>query len=130
MTNKASRLLLCVVLVGLTSVWALAQNENTNSKSEVRSISGCLTKAGNGDEYLLTGNDGSTWEIHANSSVDLAEHVGQRVEVKGTVSHEKMHNMKEDSKEMAHDSGMKNNTAEHGHLKATSIHKAGGSCER
>lgn len=130
MTNNVSRLLLCVVLLGLTSVWALAQDELSNSKSEVRSITGCLTKAGNGDEYLLTANDGSTWEIHANDSVNLAEHVGQRVEVKGTVSHEKMHNMKEDAKEMGHDAGMKNNTAEHGHLSVTHVHKAGGSCER
>jgi hypothetical protein len=27
-----------------------------------------------------------------------------------------MHNMKEDAKEMGHDAGAKNNTAEHGHL--------------
>ena len=100
MTNKFSRLLLCVVLVGLTSVWALAQEDNSNSKGEVRNLTGCLTKSGNGNEYLLTANDGSTWEMHANDSVNLAEHVGQRVEVKGVVSHEKMHNMKEDAKEM------------------------------
>ena len=130
MTNKLSRLLLCVVLMGLTSVWALAQDENANSKSEVRNITGCLTKSGTGDEYLLTASDGSTWEMHANDAVDLANHLGQTVEVKGVVSHDKSHNMKEDMKQMGHDAGMKNNTAEHGHLTPTDVRKVGPSCER
>lgn len=131
MTKNWTRLLLCVVLVGLTSLWAAAQDDtNSNSKGEVRNITGCLTKSGSGNEYLLTGNDGSTWEIHANNSVNLADHVGQKVEARGVVSHEKMHNMKEDAKQMGNDAGMKNKTDEHGHLKVTSIHKTGESCEQ
>jgi hypothetical protein len=131
MTKQWTRLLLCVVLVGLTSLWAAAQDDtNSNSKGEVRNITGCLTKSGSGNEYLLTGTDGSTWEIHANNSVNLADHVGQKVEARGVVSHEKMHNMKEDTKQMGNDAGMKNKTEEHGHLKVTSIHKTGESCEQ
>lgn len=134
MTNKWSRLLLCVVLLGLTSVWVMAQdndaNANSNSKGEVRSITGCLTKSGGGDEYLLTANDGSTWEIHENSAVDLAAHVNQTVEAKGVVAHEKMHNMKEDSKEMAHDTGATKAHAEHGHLKVTDVHKVSDGCQQ
>ena len=130
MTNKLSRLLLCVFLMGLTSVWAPAQDESANSKSEVRNITGCLTKSGSGDQYLLTASDGSTWEMHANDAVDLANHLGQTVEVKGVVSHDKSHNMKEDMKQMGHDAGMKNNTAEHGHLTPTDVRKVGPSCER
>lgn len=130
MTTKLSRLVLCVVLMGLTSVWALAQEENPKSKDEVRNITGCLSKSGTGDEYLLTASDGSTWEMHASDAVDLASHVGQTVEVKGVVSHDKSHNMKEDMKQMGHDAGMNNNTAEHGHLKPTDVRKVGASCER
>lgn len=131
MTNKWNRLLLCVILVGLTSLWAAAQDDtSSNSKGEVRNITGCLTKSGTGNEYLLTGTDGSTWEIHANNSVNLADHVGQKVEARGVVAHEKTHNMKEDAKQMGNDAGMKNNTNEHGHLKVTSVHKLGESCEQ
>ena len=131
MKNKFGRLLLCLLFVGLTTAWAVAQEDaNTNSKGEVRNITGCLTKSGGGNEYLLTGNDGSTWEIHENSSVDLAAHVNQQVEVKGAVSHEKMHNMKEDSKEMAHDSGATKAHAEHGHLAVTDIHKVSDTCSQ
>ena len=131
MKNKWTRLLLCVVVVGLTSVWALAQDTDTtsNSKGEVRTVTGCLTKA-SGHEYLLTANNGSTWEVHEETGVDLAAHVDQTVEAKGVVSHEKAHNMKEDAKDMAHDSGATKEHAEHGHLKVTDIHKVSDSCEK
>lgn len=130
MTNKWSRLLLCVVLAGLTSAWALAQDTDTKSKGAVRSITGCLTKGDSANEYLLTGNDGSTWEIHANSSVDLASHVGHTIKAKGVVSHTKMHNMKEDAKDVAKDSGMKKSNTEHGHLEVTDVHMVGESCQQ
>jgi hypothetical protein len=130
MTNKWSRLLLCVVLAGLTSAWALAQETDTKSKSAVRSITGCLTKGDSANEYLLTGNDGSTWEIHANNSVDLASHVGHTIKAKGVVSHTKMHNMKEDAKDAAQDTGVKKSNTEHGHLEVTDVHMVGESCQQ
>jgi hypothetical protein len=130
--TKPSRLLLCLVLAGLTTAWAVAQDSDSDgkSKSEVRSITGCLTKTGGGNEYLLTGSDGSTWEVHANNSVDLASHVNHTIEAKGVVSHAKMHNMKEDEKNMAHDAGVKKNNAEHGHLKVTDIRMVSDSCQQ
>ena len=130
MKSKWTRLLLCVVVIGLTSAWALAQDDTSNkSKGEVRNLTGCLTKSGGGNEYLLTATDGSTWEIHENNSVNLASHVNQTVDLRGVVSHEKAHNMKEDAKDMASDTGATKHKAEHGHLKATSLHKMSDSCQ-
>jgi hypothetical protein len=129
MTTKWSRLLLCVVLVGLTSAWSFAQDTDAKSKNEVRSITGCLSKGDSSNEFLLTGNDGSTWEIRANNSVDLASHVGHTIEAKGVVSHAKMHNMKEDAKDAAKDTGMKSDNTEHGHLKVTDVRMVGDSCQ-
>lgn len=132
MTNKWSRLLLCLVFAGLTTAWAVAQDTDANAKSKdsVRTVTGCLTKSGGGDEYLLTGNDGSTWEVHGNSSVDLASNVNHTVEAKGVVKHDKMHNMKEDSKEMASDTGMKKDKGEHGHLTITDIRSTADTCQK
>jgi hypothetical protein len=129
MANKWSRFLLCVVLAGLTSAWTLTQDTDTKSKGEVRSITGCLSKGDNANEFLLTANDGSTWEVHANNAVDLASHVGHTVEAKGVVSHAKMHDMKEDAKDTAKDSGMKKNSTEHGHLSVTDVRMIGESCQ-
>jgi hypothetical protein len=130
MRNTWTRLLLCMVVAGLTS-FALAQDDTTanDTKGQVRNITGCLTKHGNGDEYLLTASDGSTWEIHSNNSVDLASHVNQTVDLRGVVSHEKMHNMKEDAKGMASDTGATKHKAEHGHLKPTDVNKVSDSCQ-
>ena len=130
MRSKWTRLLLCVVIAGLTSVWVLGQDDTSNkSKGEVRKVTGCLTKSGSADEYLLTATDGSTWEIHENNAVNLASHVNQTVDMKGVVSNEKMHNMKEDAKDMASDTGATKPKAEHGHLKPTNIHKVSDSCQ-
>ena len=130
MTNKWSRLLLCVVFAGLTSVWALAQASDAKSKGDVRSITGCLSKGDSANEYLLTGTDGSTWEVHGNNSVNLARHVGHTIEAKGVVTNAKMHDMKEDAKDAAQDSGMKKNNTEHGHLKVTDVRMVGESCQQ
>ena len=130
MTNQWNRWLLCVALAALTSMWAVAQDADAKSKGEVRNMTGCLTQSHSGNEYLLTAQDGSTWEIHGNNAVDLASQVNHTVEVKGVVSHEKMHNMKEDAKDMAKDSGVKKTNTEHGHLEVTNVHSVSDSCQK
>jgi hypothetical protein len=40
-----------------------------------------------------------------------------------------MHNMKEDTKEMAKDAGMKKSDSEHGHLKVTDVKMVSDSCK-
>jgi len=50
--------------------------------------------------------------------------------VTGVVSHAKAHNMKEDTKDMAHDAGMKKENTEHGHLKVTDVKMVSDSCSK
>ena len=63
------------------------------------------------------------------SRVDLAEHLGHTVTATGVVSNAKMHNMKEDAKETAKDSGMKKSNADHGHMKITDVKMVSESCK-
>jgi len=130
MTNRWVRLLFCIAFVGVTTVWVVAQDAEAKSKDPVRTVTGCLTKTGGGNEYLLTTNDGSTWEVRANSSVDLASHVNHTVEAKGVVKHNKMHNMKEDAKDMATDAGAKKDNSEHGHMTITDLRMISDSCQK
>ena len=121
MRNKWTRVMFCLLIAALSTLWALAQDDTSNNtKGDVRSITGCLTKHGGGNEYLLTGSDGSTWEIHENSSVDLASHVNQTVSLRGVVAN---------AKGMASDTGATKRRAEHGHLKPTDIEKVSDSCQ-
>ena len=124
MRMKINQLLLFVILASLTTPFALGK-----AKGEVRDITGCLSKGDSAHEFLLTGNDGSTWEVRS-SRVALAKHVGHTIAATGVVSHAKLHNMKEDTKEMAKDAGMKKSDAEHGHMKITAVKMVSDSCQK
>ena len=64
------------------------------------------------------------------SNVALAGHVGHTVTATGVVSNAKMHNMKEDAKDAAKDSGMTKSNEEHGHLKVTDVKMVSDSCQQ
>jgi hypothetical protein len=133
MTTKLNRLLLCLVLAGLTASWAVAQEgtSDSKSKSDVRTVTGCLSKGDSADEFLLAGNDGSTWEVRrSKSGVDLASHVGHTISATGVVSNATAHNLKEDTKDAAKDAGMKKDNTEHGHLKIMDVQMVSDSCQK
>jgi hypothetical protein len=127
--TKSIVLLAGVLLLSGSANSAFAQDK---PKSKVRTITGCLSKAKGGDEYLLTGRNGSTWEVHSkdssDSQVSLSDHVGHTVTATGVVSHSKLHNLKEDAKETAKDTGATKEDKEHGHLTVTSIKMVSQSC--
>ena len=124
-------LLLCLVLACVGSVFVLAQNTSSPAKGKAatRTITGCLAKGDSANEFMLTGSDGSTWEV-SSDSVSLAEHVGHTISITGNVAHAKMHNMKEDAKDAAQDAGMKKENTEYGHLKATNVKMVSDSCSK
>lgn len=133
MRPKPSSLLLGVLVVVLGATWMFAQgNNDTKSKSNTRTITGCLSKehdSGNSKEYLLTANDGSTWEVRSDS-VSLADHVGHTVSATGAVRNSTAHNLKEDAKDAASDAHMKKGNAEHGHMTVTDLQMVSSSCEK
>jgi hypothetical protein len=127
---ETKRLFLGLILAGMTASAGFAQDTTTKPKAEVRSITGCLSKGDSANEYLLTGTDGSTWEVHSNTAVNLADHVGHTVTLKGVVANAKAHNLKEDAKTAATDTGVKKTDTEHGHLKVTSLKMVSDSCSK
>jgi len=104
-------------------------SSEAKGKSDTKSITGCLAQGDSAKEFNLTADDGSTWEVRS-SNVSLAEHVGHTVTATGVVSNATAHNMKEDAKDAAHDSGMKKSNTEHGHLKITDVQMVSDSCQR
>jgi len=119
---------LCLLLACFMSVWAMA-DDNDKGKSDARTVTGCLQKTSHSDQFLLKANDGSSWTVSSDTA-SLAEHVGHTVSVTGIVSNSKMHNMKEDTKDIAHDTGMKKSNNEHGRLKATDVQMVSSSCSQ
>ena len=128
---KLNKILLCLMLVGFAAPLGFAGGHNGQDKpkSNVRTMTGCLTKGESHGEFNLTANDGSTWEVRS-SRVALAKHVGHTVTVTGVVAHAMAHNMKEDAKETATDADMKKNDSEHGHLTVTRLKMVSDSCQK
>src|ERR1700686_1664241 len=107
--------MMCLVLVCTASLWAMADDADSKGKADTRTITGCLSQGDSAKEFNLAASDGSTWEVRS-SNVSLAKHVGHTVTATGVVSNATAHNMKEDTKDMAQDRGMKKDNTEHGHL--------------
>jgi hypothetical protein len=114
------------VLAGLAG----AQDEATKTThKKVRTISGCLQKTGDPNEYKLTTAKGSTWEIKSDA-VNLGEHVGHTVSVTGTVRNAAAHGAKEDAKEEAKEHGVGEKSTEHGHMTVTEMKMVSESCSQ
>jgi hypothetical protein len=119
---------LCLLLACFMSAWAFAADHDKD-KSDTRTITGCLQQTSHQNEYLLKANDGSSWNVKSDTA-SLGEHVGHTVTVTGVVSNAGMHNLKEDTKDAAQDTGVKKSNHEHGHLKATDVQMVSSSCSQ
>jgi hypothetical protein len=126
---KTSGIALALGLLLITTV-SLAQDTTSSgkSKSDVRTITGCLAQGSSSDKYVLNGNDGSTWDLKSDT-VALADHMGHTITAKGTVSNVTMHNMKEEAKDAASSAGVKKSNNEHGDLEVASVKMVSKSCK-
>jgi hypothetical protein len=123
-----NKLFLSMVAVS-TLLVVPAIGSSSEDKDEVRTLTGCLTKAEGAHEYKLTTENGSTWELHSNT-VRLSPHRGHTVTVTGKVRHADMHEAKEKVKDEMKEHGMDKDATEHGHLKVTNISMVSDSCKR
>jgi len=112
------------------AVVSLAQDTTSSgkSKSQVRTLTGCLAQGSSSNQYVLNASDGSTWELQSDN-VALADHVGHTVTVKGSVSNVTAHNMKEEAKDAASSAGMKESNNEHGDLEVASLKMVSKTCK-
>jgi hypothetical protein len=117
----------------LAGAFAVAQSTDKDKDSDsktARTMTGCLQKGDEANEFVLTAKDGSTWDLRSDS-VDMAPHVGHEVTITGTASrlHAKAHEMKEGTKEEMHEHGMAKSETEHGHLKVTNLAMVSKTCK-
>ena len=100
-----------------------------DKSAEVRTLTGCLTKAEGVHEYKLTTENGATWELHS-KTVRLSPHRGHTVTVTGKVRTADLHGAKEKVKDEMKEHGMDKDSTEHGHLKVTNISMVSDSCKK
>ena len=102
-----ARMMFSLVLALLVSLTALAQDttkpsidqmkqDNTKaapqenqekSASQTKTVTGCLQKGDQADQFSITGEDGKSWDLRS-STVKLADHVGHQVTVTGSPTRE------------------------------------------
>jgi hypothetical protein len=111
-----------------SAVFVAAQDtEKKTTHKNVRTLSGCLQKTDDPEEYKLTTAKGGTWEIKSDA-VNLGEHVGHSVTVTGVVSNAAIHGAKEDAKAEAKEHGVDKDSTEHGHMTVTGLKMVSESC--
>ena len=108
---------------------ATAQDTTKTTHKKTRTLTGCLQKGEDANEYNLTTKGGATWEIKSDS-VKLDEHIGHTVTVTGVVSHHKEHAMKEDAKAEMKEHGMDKDAKEHGHMTVTDLTMVSDTCQK
>jgi hypothetical protein len=86
------------------------------------SVTGCLQKGDEADEFSLTGDDGKLYDLRS-SSVKLAEHVGHKVTVSGKFKAEGYEKDEDEAKENK-ESGKK----EAGDIQVSSLKMVSASC--
>jgi len=103
---------------------AAPQESQEKSASKTKTVTGCLQKGDQPDEFSITGEDGKSWDLRS-STVKLAEHVGHQVTVTGSPTREAK---AEEKKE-----GQVENAArreELGELRVTSLKMVSQSCTK
>jgi len=129
MKFKIAMTFLVLFIFASTAGLATAQDTTKTTHKKTRTLSGCLQKAEDANEYNLTTAKGGTWEIKSDS-VKLGDHVGHTVRITGVVSNAAMHGVKEDAKDAAKEHGMGKSSTEHGHLTATNLTMVSDTCKK
>jgi hypothetical protein len=125
------------IATGLIALWmfisiaglANAQDTTKTTHKKTRTLTGCLQKGDDANEYNLTTTKGGTWEIKSDT-VKLGEHVGHTVKITGVVSNAMAHGMKEDTKAEMKEHGMDKNATEHGHMRVTDLTMVSETCQK
>jgi hypothetical protein len=108
---------------------ATAQDTTKTTHKKTRTLTGCLQKGEDANEYNFAAKGGGTWEIKSDS-VKLGDHVGHTVTITGVVTNAKEHGMKEDTKDEMKEHGMDKNATEHGHMTVTDLTMVSDTCQK
>ena len=129
MKVKITMVFLALFMFAGTAGLATAQDKTKTTHKKTRTLTGCLQKGDDANEYTITTAKGGIWEIQSDS-LKLGDHVGHTVTITGVVSNAKMHGMKEDVKAKAKEHGMGKHSTEHGHMTVTNLTMVSGTCKK
>jgi hypothetical protein len=112
-----------------TARLATAQDTTETTNKKTRTLTGCLQKGDDANEYKLTTAKGATWELKSDT-VKLEDHVAHTVTISGVVSNATVHGAKEDAKAEAKEHGIDKDSTEHGHMTVTNLKMVSKTCQK
>jgi uncharacterized protein DUF5818 len=129
MKVKITMAFLALFMFAATAGLATAQDTTKTTHKKTRTLTGCLQRGDDANEYRLTTAKGGTWEIKSDS-LKLGDHVGHTVTITGVVSNATLHGAKEDAKAEAKEHGVDKDSTEHGHMTVTDLKMVSDSCSK
>ncbi len=82
-TMKQTLILILAISFALTTGTIATSGQKSEKKASGKTVTGCLQKGDEADEFSLTGDDGQIYGLRS-SAVKLSDHVGHKVTVAGT----------------------------------------------
>jgi hypothetical protein len=134
MSHRISRAMLWLVPILVVTLFPIRASGQESAAKEAReekaehspqSVTGCLQKGDEPGGFVLTGDDGKTWELKSVGGVKLDEHVGHKVTVTGSRSHESKKEEEKMEKAEKKEAGGK----EYNDLKVDKLEMVSGSCK-
>jgi hypothetical protein len=129
MKLKIAMIVAALFVFTSTAGLAAAQDTTKTTHKKTRTLTGCLQKGDEANEYQLTTPQGATWEIKSDT-VKLEEHVAHTITITGVVSNATLHGAKEDTKAEAKEHGVDKDSTEHGHMTVTSLKMVSDGCSK
>jgi|SRR2546426_750497 hypothetical protein len=137
MSHKIAKLvfwlipILCLSLCPIALAQGTApekQEKKADKSAHTQSVTGCLQKGDEAGEFSITGEDGKTWGLRS-TSVKLDEHLGHKVTVTGSTTHEtKAQEKAEEKKEGQVENAA--SKAEYADLTVTSLKMVSETCSK
>ncbi|HWC20102.1 MAG TPA: hypothetical protein VG498_24020 [Terriglobales bacterium] len=119
-----SLVLAIAAVVALTSVAIAQSKKSQGAKGASKTVTGCLQKGDEPDEYSITDAHGKTYGLRS-SSVKLGDHLGHKVTVTGHLRPESEENEANERKER----NEQNEKKEAGDIRVTTLKMVSTSCQ-
>ncbi len=124
MSHKIAKLAFWLIPIVCLSLGPITLTAQDKKAEKSQTVTGCLQKGDEAGEFAIKGEDGKTWGLRS-TSVKLDEHIGHKVTITGSTTHEtKAEEKKEGQVENA---GSK---AEYADLTVTSLKMVSDTCSK
>ena len=64
--------------------WTAQESQEKSKTGKAMTVTGCLQKGDEANEYSITSQDGKRYGLYADQGVDLSKHLGHKVSITGT----------------------------------------------